>query len=104
MEINVPRVLDRYFYQARRPAKDQPRRVSAYLVERLIGSNIVARVEPLGRVARAHPEVELTLEGVRRNLELVGSWRDTKSHHHARVQVRTREGTAAALPGRHSHS
>ena len=82
-------VSERYFYRGAAPARGHRHSVSAYLVERLEGSPVVARIETLGLVRRGTPERDLLARGRRRNLVVAGSWHFTHSRHHARVRVRS---------------
>jgi hypothetical protein len=81
-------VVDRYFYRSVAPTRRHRNLVSAYLVERCRGSNVVARIEPLGLVSQKIGEHEIILRGLRRNLVLAGRWEPTASSHHDRVRVR----------------
>ena len=79
---------DRYFYRSFNVSRINRRSVSAYLVERIANSTVVARIEPLGLMPMALCEQELTILGLRRNLVVAGNWSLTTSRHHARVRVR----------------
>ena len=85
--MDSPVVTARYFYRGARATRGHRYSVSTYLVERLAGSTVVARIVPLGLVPRARPEHELVARGRSRNLEVAGSWHFTPSRHHARVRV-----------------
>lgn len=80
--------VDRYFYRSATTSRKHRNLVSAYLVERLHGTNVVARIEPLGLVSQKVGEHEIILRGLRRNLVLVGRWQPTASLRHDRVRVR----------------
>src|SRR5664280_575068 len=79
---------DRYFYRSFNASRVNRRSVSAYLVERIANSTVVARIEPLGLMPTVLCEQELTIVGLRRNLVVAGPWSLTRSRHHARVRVR----------------
>ena len=79
---------DRYFYRSFNASRVNRRSVSAYLVERIANSTVVARIEPLGLMPTALCEQELTIVGLRRNLIVAGNWSLTTSRHHAKVRVR----------------
>jgi hypothetical protein len=78
---------DRYIYRSASSSTRHRQRVSAYLVEYLRESKVVARIEPLGLVHESLGEHELVLHGLRRNLVLSGRWSQTPSQHHDRVRV-----------------
>ena len=87
--MNSDVVTARYFYRGAGPARGHRHSVSTYLVERLEGSTVVARIETLGLVPRSRPEPELLARGRRRDLVMAGTWHLTPSRHHARVRVRS---------------
>jgi hypothetical protein len=76
-----------FIYRTSAPASGHRFSVSAYLVERLAGSAVVARIEPLGLVPKSMIEHELRLIGLKRDLVIAGPWRATSSNHHAHVRV-----------------
>jgi len=86
--VNPPERV-RYFYRSFSASRANRRSVSAYLVERVANSTVVARIEPLGLMPMALCEQELTLAGLRRRLVVSGAWTLTSSRHHARVRVRS---------------
>jgi hypothetical protein len=86
---------ERYIYRSASSSMRHRKRVSAYLVEYLRGSKVVARIEPLGFVHQTLGEPELVLQGLRRNLVLSGRWYHTSSQHYDRVRV-----TAPRAPSR----
>ncbi len=55
--------------------------VSIMLVARLHGSNVVARVNPLGRGAKERPA------GESRGLDVLGPWTTTSSRRYAKARV-----------------
>lgn len=61
--------------------------MSAYFVERVRGSNVVARIEPLGLVPESIGDEQLAIQRLRRNLVVTGTWHDTPSRLHARLRV-----------------
>jgi hypothetical protein len=78
-------VTARYVYRSE-IASARRRRVSWYLVARLEGSNVVARIEPLGLVPTTTRSASSTPRRDGRWLA-VGPWQQTRSRHHSRVQV-----------------
>ena len=62
--------------------------MSAYLVERIGHSTVVARIESLGAVRASISEPELRLIVLRRHLVISGSWRDSASRRYAHARVR----------------
>jgi len=78
---------DQFFYRSVTPTKRHRHHVSVYLVERIIGSKVVARIEPLGLVHVKLGDHELVIQGLHRNLVLSGGWHSTRSQRHARVRV-----------------
>lgn len=88
MERITSRVGELYFYRSFTPSRTHRFSVSAYLVERMTGSPLVARIEPLGLVPQSAGEQELARVGRRMDLVLTGPWRRTPSRRHARVLVR----------------
>jgi hypothetical protein len=86
--IDTSDTVERYFYRSATTSRKHRNLVSAYLVERHYGSNIVARIEPLGLVSQRLGEHEIILQGLGRNLVLAGRWQATTSLHHERIPVR----------------
>jgi hypothetical protein len=78
---------DQFFYRSVAPSSRHRHHVSVYLVQRLNGSKVVARIEPLGLVHVKFGEHELVIKGLHRNLVLSGRWHATRSRRHARVRV-----------------
>jgi hypothetical protein len=78
---------DQFFYRSVTPSNRHRHHVSVYLVERINGSNVVARIEPLGLVHVKLGDQELVIKGLHRNLALSGRWHSTPSQRHARVRV-----------------
>ena len=83
---NDPEV-EQYFYRSTTTSKRHRNRISAYLVERLRGSNVVARIEPLGLVLVSIGDEQLAIQRLRRNLVIAGAWQETSSGHHTRQRV-----------------
>jgi hypothetical protein len=78
---------EQYFYRSSISSSRHRNRVSAYFVERLQGSNIVARIEPLGLVPTSLRDEQLAIQRLRRNLVADGLWQETSSGHHQRQRV-----------------
>jgi hypothetical protein len=81
------REIEQYFYRSVHSTKRHRNRVSAYFVQRLEGSNVVARIESLGLVHTSIGEEQLAIQRLRRNLVVAGTWQPTASRHHARIRV-----------------
>lgn len=79
--------VERYFYRSSVASSRHRNRVSAYFVERQRGSNIVARIEPLGLVPSSIGDEQLAIQRLQRNLVATGTWQTTSSGHHARLRV-----------------
>jgi hypothetical protein len=81
--------VEEYFYRSTATSSRHRGRVSAYYVQRLRATNVVARIEPLGLVPASIGDEQLAIQRLRRNLVTVGGWRETPSGHHARQRVAT---------------
>jgi hypothetical protein len=81
-----PRV-EQYFYRSTGKSNRHRSRVSAYFVQRVRASKVVARIEPLGLVPESIGDEQLAIQRLRRNLVVVGSWQATPSGLHARMRV-----------------
>lgn len=79
--------VEQYFYRSTTTSNRHRDRVSAYFVQRLRGSNVVARIEPLGLVPASIGDEQLAIQRLRRNLIVAGTWHDTPSGHHSRLRV-----------------
>jgi len=83
-------IIDRFLYRSTVTSKRHRNRVETYLVERLRGSNVVARIQPLGLVPERTSDLEAALTVFRRDLVVDGGWRTTARQHHARVRLAVR--------------
>jgi hypothetical protein len=79
--------VEQYFYRATSTSTRHRNRVGAYFVQRLRGSNVVARIEPLGLVPTSIGDEQLAIQRLRRNLVVAGTWQETPSGHHSRLRV-----------------
>jgi hypothetical protein len=79
--------VEQYFYRSTTTSNRHRNRVSAYFVQRLQGSNVVARIEPLGLVPESIGDEQLAIQRLRRNLVIAGTWQETPSGHHTRLRV-----------------
>jgi hypothetical protein len=79
--------LEQYFYRSTVASSRHRNRVGAYFVQRLRGSNVVARIEPLGLVPQSIGDEQLAIQRLRLNLVIAGTWQETPSGHHARMRV-----------------
>ncbi|NNN01278.1 MAG: hypothetical protein HKL86_05530 [Acidimicrobiaceae bacterium] len=79
--------VEHFFYRSAVQSRRHRNRVSAYLVHRFEGAVVLARIEPLGLVPVSLYENEMALQGLRRNLRVVGPWVATSSHRHTRARL-----------------
>ena len=79
--------VEEYFYRSTTTSNRHRNRVSAYFVQRTRGTNVVARIEPLGLVPSSIGDEQLAIQRLRRNLVVAGTWQDTSSGRHARLRV-----------------
>jgi hypothetical protein len=80
-------VTAHYVYRSEVFSSRHRRHVSLYLVARLEGSNVVARIDSLGLVSTLQRTSVTKARGQRRALKVVGPWRQTTSRHHSKVLV-----------------
>ena len=71
--------VEEYFYRSTATSNRHRNRVSAYFVQRMRGSNVVARIEPLGLVPTSIGDEQLAIQRLRRNLVVAGTWQATAS-------------------------
>jgi hypothetical protein len=69
---NDPEV-EQFFYRSLTASNRHRKRVSAYLVQRVMGSKVVARIEPLGLVPASIGDEQLAIQRLKRNLLAAGS-------------------------------
>jgi hypothetical protein len=81
--------VEQFFYRSSAASSRHRNRVSAYLVQRLTGSTVVARIEPLGLVPALIGDEQLAIQRLKRNLVATGRWRETPSGRHTRQRVVT---------------
>src|SRR5579863_5077570 len=79
--------VEEYFYRSTTSSSRHRNRVSAYFVQRLRGTNVVARIEPLGLVPSSIGDEQLAIQRLRRNLVVAGTWHETPSGRHSRLRV-----------------
>jgi hypothetical protein len=79
--------LEEYFYRSTTTSNRHRNRVSAYFVQRMRDSTLVARIEPLGLVPTSIGDEQLAIQRLRRNLVVAGTWNDTPSGRHSRLRV-----------------
>ena len=79
--------IEEYFYRSTGTSNRHRNRVSAYFVQRLRDSNVVARIEPLGLVPTSIGDEQLAIQRLRRNLVVASTWQETPSGHHYRLRV-----------------
>src|SRR5271170_3254477 len=79
--------IEVYIYRSTGTSNRHRNRVSAYFVQRLRDSNVVARIEPLGLVPTSIGDEQLAIQRLRRNLVVAGTWQATPSGRHSRMRV-----------------
>jgi hypothetical protein len=79
--------IEQFFYRSSTGSSRHRNRVSAYYVERIRGSQVVARIEALGLVPASIGDEQLAIQRLRRNLVVAGAWHETPSRHHVRQRV-----------------
>jgi hypothetical protein len=80
-------VTAHYVYRSEVFSSRHRREVSLYLVARLEGSNVVARIDSLGLVSTLQRTSVNKVRGQRGAMKVVGPWRQTTSRHHSKVLV-----------------
>ena len=76
-----------YVYRSEVLSSRHRRQVSLYLVARLEGSNVVARIDSLGFVSTLQRAGVAKVRGQLGALKVVGAWRQTTSRHHSKILV-----------------
>jgi hypothetical protein len=79
-------VVRRYLYTPT-TTEGQKGKVTVQLVEHLVGSNVVARITPLGSVRADNTEYETNLLALNSDLSLTGEWKESKFAHHRKVRA-----------------
>jgi hypothetical protein len=79
--------VEEYFYRSLTTSPRHRNRVSAYFVQRMRDSTVVARIEPLGLVPASIGDEQLAIQRLRRNLVVTGTWQETPSGRHSRLRV-----------------
>lgn len=87
MSLSPAPEVEQYFYRSVTTSSRHRNRVSAYYVQRVRGSTVVARIEPLGLVPTSVGDEQLAIQRLRRNLVVAGTWQVTPSGHHSRMRV-----------------
>jgi hypothetical protein len=85
--------IEQFFYRSSTISNRHRNRVSAYFVQRVRGSKVVARIEPLGLVPASIGDEQLAIQRLKRNLVVAGTWQETPSGRHFRQRVVTAEVT-----------
>jgi len=80
-------VTAHYVYRSEVYSSRHRHDVSLYLVARLEGSNVVARIDSLGPVSTLERTGVAKVKGQRGALKVLGTWRQTTSRHHSKVLV-----------------
>jgi len=60
---------------------------SAYLVEQQEGSNVIARITPIGLVNEKTQIQEINIFALRNNITVTGRWGETKSQKYQRTRA-----------------
>jgi hypothetical protein len=79
VEPSAEHVTEQYIYRSGVPSSRHRGQASWYLVARLEGSNVVARIDALGLL----PTSRIVADA----MGVVGPWRATPSRHHVRARV-----------------
>lgn len=77
----------RYVYQSQHDTSKHKGKKSVYLVEQMRGSNVIARVKPLGMVRETTAVEEITIALINESITVVGKWAKTKRGHHSRSRA-----------------
>jgi len=80
-------VTRRYAYYSEHDSPRHKGKCSAYLVEQMSGSNVVARITPLGFIKDLTAEQEIELLLLKQGISLVGKWSPTKRGHNRKSRV-----------------
>ena len=81
------RITRRYVYHSKQEAPEHRGKKAAYLVEQLTGSNLVARIVPLGLVKDITAESEIALLAMQKGVTVVGKWSATKRGAHSQARA-----------------
>jgi len=73
-------VKRRYFFCSQRDNTKHKGKHSAYLVEELTGSNVVARITPVGLVPTITEIHEVSIYAIAHGMSLSGEWKNAKRH------------------------
>jgi|SRR5665213_709319 hypothetical protein len=87
MSMSSDPEVEQFFYRSSTASNRHRNRVSVYYVQRVRGSKVVARIEPLGLVPTSIGDEQLAIQRLRRNLVATGTWQETPSGHHSRLRV-----------------
>jgi hypothetical protein len=79
--------VEQFFYRSSTTSNRHRNRVSAYFVQRVTGSKVVAHIEPLGLVPSSIGDEQLAIQRLKRRLVAAGAWQKTPSGHHSRQRV-----------------
>ena len=80
-------ITRRYVYQSEHTSEINKGKRSAYIVEQLTGSNVVARIKPLGLVKDLTADQEITLLLLKQGISVVGKWSKTTKGNHRRSRA-----------------
>jgi hypothetical protein len=87
MSKSTDQEVEQFFYRSSTASNRHRNRVSAYYVQRVRGSKVVARIEALGLVPASIGDEQLAIQRLRRNLVVAGTWQATPSGRHSRQRV-----------------
>ena len=88
-----------YVYRSEVPSDRHRRLVSWYLVARLEGSNVVARIDSLGLFPASRSVGISSSPSAGDLVRTVGPWATTKSGHHSKVVVTLAGASSSAATG-----
>jgi len=91
MSLSAEPEVEQFFYRSSTTSNRHRNRISAYYVLRIRGSKVIARIEPLGLVPASIGDEQLSIQRLRRNLVVAGTWQETPSGRHSRQRVATTE-------------
>jgi len=80
-------VTKRWVYCANRDANGHKGKLSAYLVEQQEGSNVIAKITPIGLVKEITKKQEVNIFALRNGFTVAGRWGESKSNKHQRTRV-----------------
>jgi hypothetical protein len=80
-------VKRRYFFCSQRDNTKHKGKHSAYMVEELTGSNVVARITPVGMVSSITEINDVSIYAISKGMSLSGEWQSTSRHKKVRAVI-----------------